>query len=206
MRLATSIRGAAFLACLLAIPTLGLSIALPLYDDEFGWKMVDGRYLRDGLVTFGNSLGLTCGQLNFPVPWPLVPYRILDSWLYDSIDNPLWVRLSGILLAVLIVALIAIALQRVLSPVVGRRAVAIGVVGFATLGIFPFMLAMSRPEQLMLSVVGTRLCWPPHHAVQPAPRSIGRPGSVSPFWRVSSWHRIPRASSLCPSSFSPARC
>lgn len=136
---------------ILTILTICTAITIPIYIDEIGWKMQDGRILLDGMEAPGLEPP-TCGRVWTSVPWPFVPYRILDSLLYQGIANPLWIRLASVTIAVLLVGAIAFELTRALAGSVRANAVVVATIAFATLGVLPFLLALSRPEQLLLLV------------------------------------------------------
>jgi hypothetical protein len=138
---------------LLLITTFSLTVLLPVYSDELYWKMQLGRIFFDNMETIGVSGSPSCGAYAFPVPVLLLPFRILDWLLYGFLDNPLWLRLASVPSAIVSLALIGVEIGRLFRPEIAFWKSITATFAFATLGVLPFGLVVSRPEQLLLLTI-----------------------------------------------------
>jgi hypothetical protein len=133
----------------LAACSFGLAAFLPVYTDEIVWKALQGRMGIDG-----GSLALTfqpsCGPYVFAVPALLYPFRLLDGALYRVLADPLAIRALGVVLALAWLALAAALASSLCREREGRITAVAVLLGFATLGVMPFFLVVSRPEQILL--------------------------------------------------------
>lgn len=143
-------------ALLLVAGMAGLCLAVaalsPLYTDELAWKMLQGRLHADG----GQVLRLnpTCGPLGLGVPAPLLPFRLLDSAIFEGISGPLTLRIAGVAQALAWLALTCWLLWArpagAAAPAMDRRLGPLLALSAATLGVMPLLLVLNRPEQIML--------------------------------------------------------
>ena len=130
---------------ILAAACFALALFLPVYTDEIVWRAAQGRVAEDGgalSVTFQPG----CGQYAIAVPALLYPFRLIDGALYHLLDTPFATRAWGVTLAIAWIALASILARRALPRGTGFAVV----LGFATLGVMPFLLVISRPEQVLL--------------------------------------------------------
>jgi hypothetical protein len=168
---ATARTALAIAVAALAAGSLALAAFFPVYTDEIVWKALQGRMDIDG-----GSLALTfqpsCGQYVFAVPALLYPFRLFDGALYRLLADPAAIRALGVALAVAWVALAAVLVCKLCRERAGRFTAIAVLLGFATLGVMPFYLVLSRPEQiLLLGITGFFL-----PLLRPAPDAPARSG------------------------------
>lgn len=128
--------------------TMGLSVLVPIYNDEVGWKIITTRFLLDGGTMISLFPRCDATFLTDP-PWFMVPVRIAEAWTYADLSL-FQIRAMGVLSLGLWVAVTLALLARIARPVLpGVRlpAVILGVLGF---GALPFLLVINRPEQPLL--------------------------------------------------------
>jgi hypothetical protein len=123
---------------------------LPMYTDEVGWRLQE----RAGLDGVDKLFSLLCGPTSLAVPpiW-MMPARYYSAFWNVQFASPFYTRVSGILYALVWGALLARLIFRIVPDRERRRMIM--VVGFAliTLGVMPWLLTWSRPEQpILLSV------------------------------------------------------
>ena len=146
---------------------------LPIYTDETVWKLLLGRYYYDGNQEISLTVMPACGIYAKPVPWPLVPFRLLNQALYADMPGPLFVRIFGVVLEAAWFLLTWWLLADVVTPKLSRRTVAIGILAFSMLGIMPFLLEFGRPEKILL--LGMTVFFLP--MLKPTPRELPRFGT-----------------------------
>src|SRR5262245_11070533 len=130
----------------LALASFALSLFLPVYTDEIMWKAMQSRMGYDDFHSIG--LLVTCDVHEIPTPRLLQPFRLIDTAIYQDISQPFLIRVIGEIFAVVWGFLAWILLRRALAPAISSGVIALGVVSFATLGVMPFLLVSSGPEQL----------------------------------------------------------
>jgi hypothetical protein len=141
-RLARLIAPAGFVAMLAA------AVLLPVYSDEIGWRFQERAAIDGGIDVMFNDL---CGPnaLGHP-PLIMMPVRWFSALANRALADPAWVRVEGVLCALLWARLLWLVIARVVDDP-DRRA---WLIGFAYtlcgLGVLPFLLALSRPEQPVL--------------------------------------------------------
>jgi len=129
------------------VVTLFAGLLVPIYTDEIAWRMMLARSAFDGGVDRG--LGDQCGAGTIiAAPLFMQPMRHLSSWVALHIADPRAVRLSGVGLALLWVAMFW-RLARFLPDDVRAAARTIGL-SLVGLGVLPFLMVWSRPEQPLL--------------------------------------------------------
>lgn len=141
---------------------------LPVYTDEILWKVLLGRYHADGNQEFALTLIPSCRFYAKDVPWLLLPYRLLYQLFYGNIPGPLSIRILGFGLEIVWLVLAWRLFAAVIRPRFSAATAATGVLGFAMLGILPFLLEFGRPEQILL--IGMTICFVP--LLRPAPAAI----------------------------------
>ena len=161
--------GAAAAAGLAA--TLLTGLMLPIYTDEIGWRMMLDRSLLDGGVD--RSMGEQCGPgTMIAAPWFMQPLRHVSAAISLAFDDPRWIRISGVALAIGWMGLLWL-LTRTLPPRLRGTGRAIGY-GLAGLGIVPLLLVWSRPEQPLLLAITLAALIMLNAQARPDPTGVGR--------------------------------
>lgn len=134
------------LVCAFALALLA-GIFLPVYSDEIGWRFQE-RAGIDGVDKLFSDL---CGPNTLAAP-PLfmMPVRYFSAYLNLWFADPLYVRLSGILYALVWLAMLLALVRRVAEHPAIRLQLAIFAVGLMALANMPLLLIWSRPEQPLL--------------------------------------------------------
>lgn len=121
-------------------------VFLPVYSDEIMNKFNMARFfLENGqMLSFFPQCTTTVGH---GVAWVFYPAAILISSIFAYLE-PLGVRVSGVVLALIWFALLAYwCYRQSLEGWVGRFTL---LTAFAALGVMPYLWVLSRPEQFML--------------------------------------------------------
>ena len=139
---------AARLLFLLAAGGLFLSLIaamlVPVYTDETGWRFQE-RAAIDGVDILFSDL---CGPNTLArPPWHMMPARWFSAIANLAMAAPLFVRSAGVLCALAWASLLWILIRRIECDAMRRNL--LGAVAYALLGlgVLPFILALSRPEQ-----------------------------------------------------------
>ena len=139
--------GGAALAAGSLVATLLLGLLVPIYTDEVAWRY-QARAAVDGVDRF---IGVNCGPNTLAVPpFFMMPLRHFSAAVNAALDDPLYVRLAGVGLALAWAALFWLLAGRIAG---GREeAHRLRIIGFSLLGlgVLPFLLVLSRPEQPLL--------------------------------------------------------
>jgi len=138
------------LVVILAIATVSVCFFFPVYTDEIAWKVILGRYWADGNKALAQSLIPSCGPYAYSVPLILLPFRIFYQWINHFLTTPLSIRLFGISTALVTLFIIWKLFSDVTHNSIKNKTIALCIIAFATLGVMPFMLIISRPEQILL--------------------------------------------------------
>jgi hypothetical protein len=133
---------------LLGCASFTLAFFLPIYTDEIVWKAYHGRMWYDDFQSIGSFL--TCGAYAFPTPLLLVPFRLIDTAIYEELTQPLAIRAIGLALAATWGGLVWWLLGPPLGKMMSKWGVAAAIIAFHTLGVMPFLLVLNRPEQVLL--------------------------------------------------------
>ncbi|MFC4296737.1 hypothetical protein ACFO0J_01625 [Castellaniella hirudinis] len=137
---------------LLSALVLGVFVALliagsrlPLYSDEVVTKWIHARFFELGGIS--SSLLPQCQTaFSSPLPWAYYPGATFFSVLYGSL-SPLGLRLTGVALALVIVAGFSFWVWSSTRNVRGALRLLSPLVVLLTLGVLPFIWVMARPEQ-----------------------------------------------------------
>jgi hypothetical protein len=154
---------------ILALFSFGLAALLPVYTDEIVWKVAHGRLGFDGFQV--PRLAPSCTADAVSLPASIVPVRVIDTLMYQWISGPLAIRVIGIGFFVLWLFGTWVLLQHLVPPIADRWTIAGALVAFVTLGVMPFLMVISRPEQSLLIGITVLLiiCMQEKH---PTPRSF----------------------------------
>lgn len=147
-RLRTAVLGV-FVVAILA------GIFQPLYTDEIGWRLQE----RAGFDGVDKLLTEICGP-NTVVrpPFWMMPARYYSALFNGLFAEPLYVRLSGILYALTLTAMILALIRRIARTKGENLTLSILAAGFLSLGTMPILLVWSRPEQpILLAFTGALL-------------------------------------------------
>lgn len=129
-------------------------IFLPVYTDEIGWRLQE-RAGFDGVDKLFSQL---CGPNTLAQPpfW-MMPARYYSALFNTLFPEPIYVRLSGILYALVWTGMLLALIRRVAD---GARAIMLSILalGLLSLGTMPLLLVWSRPEQpILLAFTGAML-------------------------------------------------
>lgn len=139
---------AGFVAALIA------GVFLPVYTDEIGWRFQE----RAGFDGVDKMFSEVCGPNTLArPPFFMMPVRYFSSTLNALFADPFYVRLSGILYALLWTALVLALLKRIVPDAVRRASLGALCFGLLALGTMPLLLVWSRPEQPVILAVAAAL-------------------------------------------------
>lgn len=138
----------------LLLASLLTGLLLPVYTDEVAWRFQLSRHFQDGGVDY--ATGETCGPNTAATPALfMLPVRAFSSLLTALFDDPMWVRIAGVGLAMTAIFLIRAILRRA-AP--GRSDIELLAWSLLGLGVLPLLLVWSRPEQpVLLCLLGALL-------------------------------------------------
>ena len=135
---------------LLAILSFIICFFFPIYTDEIVWKAIQGRYWADGNQALAQTLCPSCGSYSHVVPMMLLPYRILSTFINTHLLSPLLIRLFGMSVAFTWLFVTWLLFRALLPKYFKSTTIALCLIAFATLGVMPLLLVISRPEQCLL--------------------------------------------------------
>jgi hypothetical protein len=141
----------AALALLVASMVFGL--ILPIYTDEIAWRFHQRAWLDNGFDVWMNDV---CGpHMVAAAPLFMLPVRWFSATMNQWLDDPLWIRATGVVLGLLLVAGFW-RLAGLLEPDVQRRGLLRAIIcGVLACGVLPLLLIFSRPEQpVFLAALG----------------------------------------------------
>jgi hypothetical protein len=136
------------LAGLLVSVLAGLLV--PIYTDETGWRFQERAAIDGGLDISYNDV---CGPNSIArAPWFMMPVRWFSAAANQALADPLFVRLEGVACALAWIALFWILTQRLEGR--GSRRGELRTLAFSLLGLglLPYVLVLSRPEQPIILV------------------------------------------------------
>jgi hypothetical protein len=141
-------------------------IFLPVYTDEIGWRLQE----RAGFEGVDKLFVELCGPntVTHPPFW-MMPARYYSALFNSLFADPFYVRVSGILYALVWTAMMLALVRRVAEAQRDRIALSTLAIGFLSLGTMPLLLVISRPEQpIVLAFTGavllTSAAWKPDGA------------------------------------------
>lgn len=141
-------------ALLIALASLAAGLLTPIYTDEIAWRMQE----RAGVDGIDRGLAVTC-QSSFLAKPPIFmwPVRIFSAQVAQAFPHPISVRLAGIACFGVWLWLLW---QIIGKATVARQADRFRLVALSAmaLGILPFAMVISRPEQpVLLTLTATVL-------------------------------------------------
>ena len=143
------------IAAITLVALLLFGLLLPVYADEVDWRFAE-RAAIDGFDKQPND---SCGPSSMAVPpWFMMPVRYYSAWLNQLFPDPFYVRISGVLYALILLTMVWRLVARITPQAEQRRliqTICVSLLGLATL---PLLLVMSRPEQpILLSLLAALL-------------------------------------------------
>lgn len=136
-----------FLALGTLVVMLLAGMLVPIYTDEIGWRFQE-RAAVDGVDIMFNDL---CGLNTIAAaPWFMMPVRTFSAMANQSLASPLFVRIEGIACALVWSGLLWLLTGRIESDGTARARVRTVLYSLLALGMLPFLLDMSRPEQPLI--------------------------------------------------------
>jgi len=144
-----SVSIAAVTVLAMLVVTLLAGLLVPIYSDEITWRMMIARGALDGGVD--RALSDQCGRETALVaPFFMQPVRHLSVWIAVNFPDPRAVRISGVALTLVWVAIFW-RLTRFLDADLRAAGRTIGL-SLLGLGVLPFLLVWGRPERPLLIV------------------------------------------------------
>lgn len=129
-----------------------IGIYLPIQTDEITWGIINHRAIADDF----NLISLMPQCLDFqsfskPAPYLLYPYYFVNHYLFFQFENPIWIRIIGVLRAVIFITLLWIILKS-LSKSFNLEKIKLFLLALALLSLeeIPLILTVYRPEQSLL--------------------------------------------------------
>jgi hypothetical protein len=169
MRSAQVIRVLAWVALGMFCITLALSFFVPVYTDEISIKIARSSALFDGLIL--SSLYPQCGAsfaLSIPLTW--TPGALIYGLAYGNVAEPMYLRISGVSMFVLWLGMLAWIIRRNLGEDIRPLPISAGLVSLVSIGVLPFLLVLSRPEQALFVGI-TFICILPMAVAKGRPKS-----------------------------------
>lgn len=143
----------AALAVLVAGMLFGL--LLPIFTDELAWRFHERAWLDHGFDVWMNDV---CKNMVARAPWFMMPARWFSSTVNLMFDDPIWIRLTGVALALALVASFWRLVEVIESDPERRGLLRAIACGLLATGVLPIMLVISRPEQpFFLAAMGMAL-------------------------------------------------
>jgi len=129
-------------------PVIGLFLLLkrlPVYPDEEQWIYVNARQFTDHTMQYLFPVCREGFQIAQPVVW--YPIRFVEWFLYSHLGFVQHIRAVGIIQALITLLL----LNQFLNLYARERRQAQGILfSGIMIGLFPFLIVLNRPEQLLL--------------------------------------------------------
>jgi hypothetical protein len=136
----------------LALGGLVLSILagwlLPIYTDEIGWRFAERAAIDGGVDIMPND---TCGPNTIArAPWFMMPVRWFSAVTNQALADPVFVRGEGVACALAWIALFWVLIGRLETDGAKRAALRTLAFSLLGLGVLPYVLVLSRPEQPLI--------------------------------------------------------
>ena len=145
--------------CALVIATYAtvvcIGLFMPLQTDEVGWLFLNHRALIDNYQVI--TLHPQCGKDVFALPLPWVWYlpAYFNNLTYAQMDNPLWIRVGGMVQFVIWLALwLAIAVKLFAIPRSKWWVALAFLLAFLGMDALPLVFLVNRPEQILTIAIG----------------------------------------------------
>lgn len=147
-------------------------MVLPVYSDEIGWRFQE----RAGFDGVDKMFSEACGPNTLAVPpWFMMPVRWYSAIFNGAFADPFWIRVSGVIYALVWVAMAVLLVRRLAADPENRAIITTAGIGLLALGTMPLLMVWSRPEQpIALAAVGVLVIAFSDGARQPWPSSTSR--------------------------------
>lgn len=128
---------------------------VPIYTDEVAWRIQE----RAGIDGVDKLTTLLCGPSSLArPPWWMMPIRHYSAFWNLQFSAPLYTRISGIFCALLWGLMLARLIVRAAPDDNRRRILTVLAFSLITIGLTPWLLVWSRPEQpILLCLTGAIL-------------------------------------------------
>lgn len=127
------------------LTTLLAGLLVPLYTDETGWRFQERAAIDGGLDSLFSD---TCGPNTIAyAPWFMMPVRWFSAETNRVFADPMFIRIEGVACAVAWVGLFLMLTRRLQPDVEKLRALRALTFALLGLGVLPFLMVLSRPEQ-----------------------------------------------------------
>jgi hypothetical protein len=144
---AISRRRLRWLAAAILLLSLLVATLVPVYTDEIGWRL-QMRAALDGVDIMFNDI---CGPNTLArPPWFMMPVREFSAAANLAFAEPLFVRAEGVFCAALWIGLLFVLTRHVERDANRRAATQTILLSLLTMGLLPFLMVLSRPEQPVL--------------------------------------------------------
>jgi hypothetical protein len=129
------------------IASLLVAVLVPVYTDEIGWRL-QMRAAIDGVDIMFNDI---CGPNTLArPPWFMMPARWFSAGANLVLADPLFVRAAGVVCAALWIGLFLVLTGRMERDANRRARMQVILLSLLGMGLLPFLLVLSRPEQPVL--------------------------------------------------------
>jgi hypothetical protein len=144
---ARALRGLRTTIAVALLVMLSIGLLLPVYGDEIGWRFQERAWIDFVDRAFSDL----CGANTFArPPWFMMPIRWFSATANQAFADPLSVRLEGMICAFAEVGLLWALIARLEDDYTQRLRLQTLVCALLGLGMLPFLLVMSRPEQPLI--------------------------------------------------------
>lgn len=121
-----------------------IGLLVPVYSDEVAWRLQE----RAGIDGVDKLFSEQCGPGTLAMaPWFMMPVRWYSAFFNTAWPDPLAIRLSGVAYALVWVVLLLALIRRVAGDRLRRNHLVMLSCGLMGLGVLPWLLVWSRPEQ-----------------------------------------------------------
>jgi hypothetical protein len=120
-----------------------LSLFIPIYGDEFDWRLISSRLFVDHQLVWVFPSCLKGFWLEAPITW--YPYLFFEGLIYQGAHDLRLLRLFGCVIFLIILYLNAKILKTLSG--LGFPVCLLVVTSFFSLGVLPFSMVLNRPEQ-----------------------------------------------------------
>lgn len=124
------------------ISSIFLSLFIPIYGDEFDWRLISSRILVDHQLVWVFPSCLKGFWLDAPITW--YPYLFFEGLIYQGAHNLRLLRLIGGAIFLFILYL-NIEILKKLSGLGFLKSFLV-VTSYFSLGVLPFSMVLNRPE------------------------------------------------------------
>lgn len=144
------------LAALVLLAGIAFGLLVPIYTDELVWRFHERAWIDGGLDVWLNDV---CGPNSIArAPAFMMPVRWFSATVNQAFADPLYIRATGVVLALVLVAGLWRLVGVLEADPARRRLLRACVCGLLATGYLPQLLVFSRPEQpVFLAVMAMAL-------------------------------------------------